>query len=86
MLFGSNKNFTRKKTDSGQIKCLAFRSFNEKKKFWMKVMREKFIDPGPFFRIRRISSPTLTRQKWTKAQGRPTQGSPLKKRFFRGFY
>lgn len=37
MLFGYNKNFSkqseREKTDSGQIKCLAFRSFNEKKNF-----------------------------------------------------
>jgi hypothetical protein len=39
MLFGYNKNFSKpgergrrgEKENSGQIKCLAFRSFNEKK-------------------------------------------------------
>lgn len=32
------KTFFPKKTDSGQIKCLAFRSFNEEKKNWVEWM------------------------------------------------
>lgn len=43
--FGYNKNFfsQKKKTDSGQIKCLAFRSFNEEKRIELNGCDEREI-------------------------------------------
>lgn len=42
--FGYNKNFfPKKKTDSGQIKCLAFRSFNEEKRIELNGCDEREI-------------------------------------------
>lgn len=87
MLFGYNKNFPkRRKTDSGQIKCLAFRSFNEKKTvFWMNVMREihwpRSLLKDPKYGTIPIFPFRSQNPNPTKAQGRPDRKrAPLEKK------
>lgn len=88
MFFGYYENFPKKKNDSGQTKCLAFRSFNEKL-LWMNTMREIHW-PRSLFRIWRsmVQSQIFRFPKnITRQSTRPTQPAkrPLGKRFFRGF-
>lgn len=67
------KTFPKKNNDSGQIKCLAFRSFNEKK-FWMNVMREIHW-PRTLFRIRSTVQSQFFRLS-QKIQPDKVQGQP----------